>query len=172
GRLTPPGRDWNEATLSEDRAVELLQRLGYHYVAPEALEADRESRREVVLPERLRTALKKLNPWLSADNLHKAVRAITAVQAASLAEASESVYTTLTFGTSLVQDLGDGSKSHTVRFFNFDQPESNEFIVTRQFRVAGAKKEIRPDLVVFGNGIPLAVIECKSRTLGDKWLDW
>jgi len=76
------------------------------------------------------------------------------VQAASLAEASENIYTTLNFGTSLVQDLGDGSKSHTVRFFDFDKPEQNELIVTRQFRVAGPKKEIRPDLVVFGNGIP------------------
>jgi len=169
--MTPPGRDWNEATLSEDTAVEFLERLGYQFVAPEALDAERESLREVVLPERLRTALKKLNPWLSADNLHKAVRAITSVQAASLAEASENVYTTLNFGMSLIQDLGDGSKSHTVRFFDFDQADSNEFIVTRQFRVAGPKKEIRPDLVVLGNGIPLAVIECKSPTLGDKWID-
>src|SRR5216684_4105886 len=105
--MTPPGRDWNEATLSEDTAVAMLERIGYQYVAPEALEAERESLREVVLPERLRTALKRVNPWLSADNLHKAVRAITSVQTASLAEASEAVYTKLTFGTSLVKDLGD-----------------------------------------------------------------
>jgi len=47
--MTPPGRDWSEATLSENSAVEFLQRLGYQYVAPEALEVERESLREVVL---------------------------------------------------------------------------------------------------------------------------
>ena len=49
------GRDWNEAKLSEDPAVELLQQLGYTYVPPEALEAERESFKEVVLSKRLET---------------------------------------------------------------------------------------------------------------------
>ena len=75
----PPGQDWNELHLSEDPAVELLQALGYAYVAPEVLEAERESLKETVLTKRLGKALKKLNPWLSEDNLHKAVRAITNV---------------------------------------------------------------------------------------------
>ena len=47
------GRDWNEAKLSEDPAVELLQQLGYTYVPPEVLEAERESLKEVVLTKRL-----------------------------------------------------------------------------------------------------------------------
>jgi len=51
--VTSPGRDWNEANLAEDPAVELLQRLGYDYVAPEVLEAERESPKEVILTERL-----------------------------------------------------------------------------------------------------------------------
>jgi type I restriction enzyme R subunit len=139
-----PGKNWNEEGLSETPAVEHLQRLGYTYVAPETLEAERASLKETVAEKRLARALKKLNPWLSDDNLHRAVRAVTAVQAATLLEASEKLYTTLTYGISLEQDLGGGKKSHDVRFFDFDKPANNDFVVTRQYRVQGPKKNSRP----------------------------
>jgi type I restriction enzyme, R subunit len=164
-----PGRSWNEANLSEEPAVRLLQRLGWTYVGPDALEPERDSHREVVLKKRLAKALRKLNPWLSDDNVHKAIRAVTGIQATSLIEASEKVHTVLTRGVSLEQDLGDGKKGQSVRFFDFQNPSRNDFIVTQQFKVQGTKKNIRPDLVLLVNGIPLAVIECKSPTLGDAW---
>ena len=69
----------------------------------------------------------------------------------------------------LEQDRGDGRKSHTVRFFDFDKPNRNEWIVTRQYKVLGSKKHVIPDIVVFVNGPPLAVVECKSPTIGDTW---
>ena len=94
---------------------------------------------------------------------------MTHVAAASLAEANEKVYTSLTYGIALEQDRGDGRKSHTVRFFDFDRPDRNEWIVTRQYKVLGSKKHVVPDVVVFVNGLPLAVIECKSPTIGDAW---
>jgi type I restriction enzyme R subunit len=167
--VTPPGQSWNEASLSEGPAVEHLRRLGYTYVPPEALETERESLKDVVLTKHLLRALRKLNPWLSDDNAQKAVRAVTHVPATSLIEASEKLHTALTFGISLEQDRGDGKKSHSVFFFDFDDPKKNDFLVTRQFSVQGSKKTIRPDLVLFVNGIPLAVIECKSPTLGEAW---
>ncbi len=167
--MTPPGQGWNEENLSENPAVEHLRRLGYTYVPPEALEAERDSFKEVVLVKRLVAALKRLNPWLSDDNVHKAVRAVTSILAASLIEASEKLHTALTYGISLEQDLGDGKKGQTVRFFDFDDPKKNELIVTRQFRVQGSKKKIKPDIVLLVNGIPLVVIECKSPTLGEGW---
>ena len=168
--MTPsPGQDWNELHLSEDPAVEVLQALGYTYVAPEVLEAERESLKQTILTGRLGRALKRLNPWLSDDNTNKAIRTITTVQAASLLDASEKVHTDLTYGISLEQDRGEGKKGQTIRFFDFDDPGKNELVVTRQYRLQGSKKQIVPDVVVIVNGIPLAVIECKSPTLGDKW---
>jgi len=167
--MTPPGWGWNEESLSEDPAVVQLRRLGYTYVPPIVVESERDSFKEVVLTRRLAPALKRLNPWLSDDNLHKAVRAVTNAPAASLIEASEKLHTTLTYGISLEQDLGDGKKGQTVRFFDFDDPTKNEFVVTRQFKVQGSKKNIRPDIVLLVNGIPLVVIECKSPTLGEGW---
>lgn len=161
--------DWNEANLSEHPAVLLLRRLGYTYVRPEDIAAERGSNRESVLAGRLRAALRRLNPWLSEDNLHKAVQAVANQQAASLIEASLKVHTYLTCTFSVDQDLGEGKKGQDVRYFDFDHPERNELVVTRQFEVRGAKTSIIPDIVVFVNGVPLCIIECKSPTLGDKW---
>ncbi len=170
--MTLPGKGWNEENLSEYPAVHQLRRLGYTYIDPEVIETERESWRDVVLVKRLGAALKRLNPWISDDNISKAIRAVTSVNAASLIEASEKLHTILTYGVSLEQDLGDGKKGQTVRFLEFDSADptaTNEFIVTRQFRVQGAKKNIRPDVVVLVNGIPIAVIENKSPTLGEGW---
>jgi type I restriction enzyme, R subunit len=89
-------RGWNEAGQSEDPAIELLLNLGYAYVPPDTLDAERDSLRDVVLVTRLETALRRLNPWLSDDNKHKAVRATTSTQAASLIEANETLHTALT----------------------------------------------------------------------------
>ena len=167
--MSPTTTGWDELHLAENPAVELLQALGYTYVPSEDLERERASHKEAILSRRLAEALKRLNPWLSETNVTKAVKAVTQVSAASLAEANETLYTSLTYGIALEQDRGDGRKSHTVRFLDFDKPSRNEWIVTRQYRVLGAKKHIIPDVVVFVNGLPLAVIECKSPTIGDAW---
>ena len=167
--MTPKTTGWDELHLAEDPAVDLLQSLGYTYVPPEELERERPSFKEPILTNRLTQALKRLNPWLSGPNLTKAVRAATHVQAASLAEANQALYTSLTYGIALEQDRGDGRRSHTVRFLDFDEPDGNEWMVTRQYRVLGSKKHVIPDVVAFVNGLPLAVIECKSPTIGDAW---
>ncbi len=163
----PPA--WNEHARSEDPAVELLQSLGYTYIPPKTLESERESLKDVVLTSRLADALRRLNPWLSEANVKQAIRKVVRVSAASLLEANHTVYTALTYGVAFEQDRGEGRRSYTVRFFDFDEPKRNEWIVTRQYKVRGSKKDIIPDIVVFVNGLPLVVIECKSPTRGDGW---
>ena len=160
-------QDWNEIHLSEDPAVELLKAMGYAFASYEELDAERGSLKGVVLVSRLEKKLKEINPWLSDDNLKKSVRAITTVSAASLIEANEKVYTSIVHGISLEQDIGDGQgkKGHDVYFMDFERVEKNEFLVTRQFRVSGPKENIKCDVVVFINGIPLVLIECKSPTI-------
>ena len=160
---------WDELHLAENPAICLLQSLGYTYVQPKALEGERASLKEAVLASRLAVSLKRLNPWLSEASVAQVMRRITQVPATSLAEANQEIHTSLTYGVALEQDHGGGRKSHTVRFLDFDEPERNEWIVTRQYRVLGSKKHIVPDIVVFVNGLPLAVIECKSPTIGDGW---
>jgi type I restriction enzyme R subunit len=163
----PDDFDFNELTQSEEPADALLRALKYDFADAAALDADRESAADPLLTRRLEAALRRLNPWLSDDNLRKAVRAIRQVQAAGLIEANEKVHVALTHGVSVEQDLGIGKQGQTVRFLDFEDPENNEFLFTRQYRVAGPRVEIVADVAVFVNGIPLAVVECKSPVLED-----
>ena len=160
---------WDERNLVENAAVDLIQLLGYTYVTGEKLKSERAKFSDAVLGGRLAAALRRLNPWLSDANVRLAIRRVTRVAAADLLEANQAIYTSLIYGVALEQDRGDGRKSHTVRFFDFDEPERNDWVVTQQYRVRGAKTDILPDIVVFVNGLPLVVIECKNPIIGRGW---
>lgn len=77
-------------------------------------------------------------------------------------EANEKIHDMLVNYISIQQDLGKGKKGQTVRLIDFDNPSNNEFLVVDQFTITGGEKPIRPDLILFVNGLPLVVIECKS----------
>lgn len=160
-------QDWNEINLSENPAIELLKAMGYTYAEPGELEKERESLKDPVLTGRLEKKIKQINPWLSEDGIQRALRAITNVSAASLLEANENMHTMLVHGFSVEQDEGAGKKGRNVKFIDFDNLEANEFLVTRQFKIIGSKTPIIPDIALFVNGIPVAVIECKSPTIKD-----
>ena len=81
---------------------------------------------------------------------------------AGLMEYNQSIHRTLTSYVSVMQDLGKGNKGQTVKIIDFDNPDNNEFLCVNQFKVEGTNQNIIPDIVCFVNGIPLAVIECKS----------
>lgn len=169
---------WNEMHQSELTALGLLSALGYERtdardepVRARLLEERGGSERGVVLLPRLERALRRLNPWLSADGLRRAVRAITHVDAATLIEANEKVWVALTYGVSVDAEDENGRKaSRTASYFDFDSPHTNEFVAVQQLSVTGTRKGIKPDITVFVNGVPLAVIECKAPTLGEEWL--
>ena len=169
--MTRPSRTWNELSLSETPALALLEHLGYTRVPPEALESpdERESLRQPILTARLARAIRALNPWMSPTNIAKAVNMIARVDALSLIDANRHVYERLTYGESVLQDLGEGQRGKSFRFIDFENPEANELLVVSQYRVKGAGMHIKPDVTLFVNGIPLVVIECKSPTLGEKW---
>ena len=67
----------------------------------------------------------------------------------------------------VTQNFGEGNVEKTVKLFDFDNPENNDFLVTNQFQLEGLKEPIYPDIVIFVNGIPLVVIECKSPYIKD-----
>lgn len=150
----------------EKPALDQLQQLGWQYVHGAELTPDNNERtymRDVVLVQRLEAAIKRINPWISGENLRKVMRdEITHPNFAGLMEYNHAIYQTLTNYVSVEQDLGKGRKGQTVKVIDFDHPENNEFLCTNQFKVEGVNQNIIPDIVCFVNGLPLAVIECKS----------
>ena len=156
--------DLREKELVEDPAVALLtDHLGWTELHHKEADAMRGTRREVVLFPVLRDAVRRLNPWISDENVEQVVRRITKIPATSLLDANEKAYEILQRGTSVRQDLGDdqGLRSRDVRLIDYAEPERNVYHVVRQLRVQAVKENV-PDLVLFVNGIPIGVIECKS----------
>ena len=147
-------------------AIEQLQSLGWEYVKGEDLSPDKSSERtslkEVVLENRLSATIKHINPWISDQNLHKVVKDLTKTQYTNLIEANQAIWTNINECVSVMQDLGKGNKGQTVHIIDFENPENNEFLCTNQFKVSGINQNIIPDIILFVNGLPLAVIECKS----------
>lgn len=157
----------NEFDKVEQPAIAQLHQLGWHYIpgkalAPEHSNQERDYLRDVVLVKRLTQAIERINPWISEENLRKVVRMVTHPQCAGLMEYNHGFYQTMVGYLSVEQDIGKGKKGQTVKLIDFDDVSNNEFICTNQFKVEGTKQTIIPDIVCFVNGLPLAVIECKS----------
>ena len=147
-------------------ALEQLQSLGWSYVKGAELSPDesdeRSSLKDVVLEKRLTKSLKRINPWINDENLRKVIRELTKTLYPNLVEANQGIWTQINQCISVMQDLGKGNKGQTVHIIDFEQPENNEFLCTNQFKVSGVNQNIIPDILCFVNGLPLAVIECKS----------
>src|SRR6056297_3163152 len=161
-------RSWNEYELTEKPALNLLEKLGYKvYDIEEGVSnrPTRETEYDILLEDNLKKALKRINPWISENNITKAINEIkpARISATNMMEANELIYEKLVKYISLPQDLGEGKKNQTVKYIDFNNPENNEFIAMNQYRVKG-NENIIPDIVVFINGIPVGVIECKNET--------
>lgn len=159
-------------------AIAQLQQLGWSYVPGAALSpvlpidgapstGERGYYRDVVLVKQLEAALRRLNPWISEENLRKVLREITHPNHAGLMEYNHAIYQRLVNYLSVEQDVGKGRKGQTVKIIDFDQPDNNEFLCANQFKIEGLNQNIIPDIVCFVNGLPLAVIECKSPYIAD-----
>lgn len=162
-----------EKNISQQPAIELLQSMGYTYISPEDCEAQRGSRYHVLLKDILRGQLRRLNRYayagaeneFSAANIERAIEDLDEPLTDGLVRASEKIYDALLLGKSYPETVGEGKTlSFNLRYIDWDHPENNLFHVTEEFSVDSRDKlhNARPDLVLFINGIPFAVIECKA----------
>lgn len=159
-----------ERTVAEEPAKGLLGALGWQHVEAESLGAERGGDREVLLAARLRAALLRLNEWMGEAEAERVVGRLGREEGVGIAE-NRRVHELLIYGMSFDAEGSGGRRTRTVRFFDFEHPTGgrNEFLVATQFRVAGPKDTVIPDLVLFANGIPLVVMEAKSPTVGPRW---
>ena len=155
-------REPSEYIHSEQPAIELFQRLGYQYFDG-AVADERNDITEVVLAERLRQSIQRINPWINDNNLQKAFDKITSVQGASLMEINQQIWELIKGDTfSLKQVINGMEEFLPVSFIDYTNPTNNDFLVVNQLKLHGRFRNSIPDLIVFINGIPIAVIECKS----------
>lgn len=152
----------------EQAALEILQEQGFAYlgaevIAPDGSAPERISNGEVLLLRRLEEAIARLNPTIPLDARSDALRQITGVQTHSLIEENRRIHKLLVNGVDVEFSSSDGTiKGDKVWLVDFVDPQANDWLVTNQFTVIEGKHKRRPDVVVFLNGMPVAVIELKS----------
>jgi type I restriction enzyme R subunit len=119
---------------------------------------------QVALLPKLEAALRRINPFLTDEQVAEVVRRITTAPHASLIENNQYVLRLLLENTSVAVNHATGEKSPTVRYIDFDNLANNDFTAISQFkvRVPGTEHHIVPDIALFLNGLPVGVIECKS----------
>ena len=130
----------------------------------------RESFTEVVMLPVLREHLKVINPWLEDDQVEEVVKQLTAsFPSTSLIQNNQYALHLLLENTSVSENRKTGEKSPTVRFIDFKHRDNNRFMAVCQFkvRILGTEHHIIPDIVLFLNGLPVVIVECKSPKVND-----
>lgn len=162
-----------EINASQNPAIALLQSMGYIYISPEDCEKQRGSRYQVLLKDILRGQLRKLNRYVyagaenefSSANIERAIEDLDEPLTDGLVRTSEKIYDALLLGKSYQETVGGGKMlSFNLKYIDWEHPENNLYHVTEEFAVDSQDKQhnARPDIVLFINGIPFAVIECKA----------
>ena len=176
--VEPPS--YKELINSQIPAIQLLINMGYEYLSPdEALNLRDNKYRNILLKSVLKKQLRKMNFFefkgkkhlFSDKNIKAAMQALENYPLnKGLVSTNELIYDLLTLGKSFEEQVGDDRKSFTIQYIDWKNPENNVFHVTEEFEVerTGSKKTRKPDIILFVNGIPLVVIECKRRALNSK----
>lgn len=162
-----------EINASQRPALALFEVMGYTYISPADCDKQRGSRYHVLLRDILRGQLRRLNRYVyagaenefSAANIERAMEDLDEPLTDGLVRTSEKIYDALLLGKSYPETVGDGKMlSFNLRYIDWDNPQNNVFHVTEEFAVDSRDRQhnARPDIVLFINGIPFAVIECKA----------
>ncbi|MCC7163590.1 MAG: type I restriction endonuclease subunit R [Anaerolineae bacterium] len=154
-------------SVVEQASLDWLHELDWNIAAgpetaPETLYAEREDFSQVVLERRLRDALARLNPHLPPEALQDAFNKLTRPAHPSLLANNRALHLMLVNGVT-VEYAGDGRiVGDTARVLDFDHAVNNDWLAVNQFTIVENHHNRRPDIVLFVNGLPLAVIELKN----------
>jgi len=163
--------DFKEEYISQIPALQLLMGLDYHYLTPiEAKEKRHNRLSSVILTDILAEWLHENNKIdyrgtlhdFSERNIQTAIDELTTLNLSmGLLPENHRLYDLLSGGKSLEQTIEGNKRSYTIQYIDWKHPENNVYHVTDEYAVHGSPKNARPDIVVFVNGIPLIVVECK-----------
>jgi type I restriction enzyme, R subunit len=167
---------FKEDHISQVPALQMLQKLGYTYVSPAEAEKLRGGKTSnVLLEEVLRRQLKAINAekkisaarttYISDANIENGIRALKELPMnEGYMVACETVYNLITLGKAFDQQIDNEKRSFTLQYIDWKTPGNNVYHVTEEYSVmrSTSREHYRPDLVLFVNGIPLCIIECKQ----------
>ena len=155
-------------SVVEQAALAWLEATGWRVahgpeIAPDMPEAERRGYGEVVLTQRLRDALARLNPKLPVEALEDAFRKLMRPEGMDLVQRNRALHRLLVDGVTVeYRDAEGGIRGAQARVIDFDDPASNDWLAVNQFSVTENKHSRRPDVVLFVNGLPLTVLELKN----------
>jgi type I restriction enzyme R subunit len=131
-------------------------------IAPGEPRAERPNYREVILEDRLRSAIARLNPGLTPAVIDAVLATVRRPESADVLAENWRIYRLLTTGVPVERRTAEGESRHDVAWLvDFEHPERNEFVAVNQYTVEGDQSIRRPDIVLFVNGMPLGVVELK-----------
>jgi len=147
---------------SELPAIQLFKKNGYQYLDGSMVD-ERNSIDEIVLKNRLTKALSTINPWMNESSITKAYNEITNIQGSSPMEINQKVWNLLLGTKKSVKQIINGTEEFKpVKYIDFENIGNNDFLIVNQMRFKGKSCISIPDIVVYLNGLPIAVIESKS----------
>ena len=156
----------NENQL-ETQCLTWFQETGWEFahgpdIAPDSSSSERTDYREVVLKDRLHDAIAKLNPQLPEIAVEEVVHTISNSSHPNLAKSNREFHALLINGVKVEYNTDDGRETVYAEVIDFHNPDNNDLLVVNQFTITGTKQSRRPDIVVYINGLPLAVVELKN----------
>jgi len=161
----------NEQNLAEQPVIDWFKQLGYEYkfgpdisIGGVLLERNIEDDfKDVILENRLRSALRRLNPELSEKDTDEVVYRLKKTENPNLEIVNKEIWEMLVGGVRIdVENKNKELRGFFAKVIDFQNPLNNDFLVVNQFTIKGIEKIRRPDVVVFINGIPIAVFELKN----------
>ena len=154
-------------SVIEAFAIKLFERLGYIYIhapdiAPDGDYPERSRYDDVILNQRLCSAVQRINPLIPHLAQQQAIKEVARLHSPDTLANNETFHRLLTEGINVTYSQDGNDRGALVSLIDFAHPENNEFVVANQFTVIENNQNKRPDLVLFVNGLPLVVIELKN----------
>ncbi|MCF8087189.1 MAG: type I restriction endonuclease subunit R [Desulfotignum sp.] len=151
----------------EEHAIQLLETQGYTYIhgpaiAPDGDTPERHSFEDVLLLDRLQSAVTRINPHIPPEARNDAVKQIKRLNSPELIANNEAFHRMLTEGITVTYQKDGRSRGDLVWLIDFTDPANNDFLVVNQFTVIQNNVNKRPDVVIFINGLPLVLMELKN----------
>ncbi|MFM7166834.1 MAG: type I restriction endonuclease subunit R [Planctomycetaceae bacterium] len=160
-------------SIVEEATLAWFSELGYVTaagpdIAPGEAAAERDSFSDVILESRLRYAIQRLNPQIPSEAQEDALQKVLRLDSGTLVTNNRTFHRMLRDGVEVEYARPDGSVAgDRVRLIDFNRPASNDWFVVNQFTVIESQRNRRPDVVVFVNGLPLALVELKNAADSD-----